>query len=132
VQILWMNLVTDGLPALALGVDPPVDGLMKRSPRAPDAPLLGARRRTLLVVQAVSIAVCSLAAFLIVLLVERESLVRARTMAFMVMVLAELFQAFNARSLRLSVFSRRLARLLWIDVWMLHIRSGCMRKFIQG
>jgi Ca2+-transporting ATPase len=108
VQILWMNLVTDGLPALALGVDPPVDGLMQRSPRAPDAPLLGARRRALLVVQAASIAVCSLAAFLIVLLVERESLVRARTMAFAVMVLAELFQAFNARSLRESVFSRKL------------------------
>ncbi len=108
VQILWMNLVTDGLPALALGVDPPVDGLMQRSPRAPDAPLLGKRRRTLLIVQAVSIAACSLAAFLIVLLVERESLVRARTMAFMVMVLAELFQAFNARSLRESVFSRKL------------------------
>jgi len=108
VQILWMNLVTDGLPALALGVDPPADGLMERSPRKPDAPLLGKRRRTLLIVQAASIALCSLAAFLIVLLVERESLVRARTMAFTVMVLAELFQAFNARSLHLSVFSRKL------------------------
>jgi Ca2+-transporting ATPase len=108
VQILWMNLVTDGLPALALGVDPPADGLMERLPRKPDAPLLGRRRKTMLIVQAASIAVCSLAAFLIVLLVERESLVRARTMAFTVMVLAELFQAFNARSLRESVFSRKL------------------------
>jgi Ca2+-transporting ATPase len=108
VQILWMNLVTDGLPALALGVDPPADGLMERFPRKPDAPLLGARRRTMLVVQAVSIALCSLAAFLIVLHVEHESLIRARTMAFTVMVLAELFQAFNARSLRESVFSRKL------------------------
>jgi magnesium-transporting ATPase (P-type) len=62
----------------------------------------------MLVVQAASIAVCSLAAFLIVLLVERESLVRARTMAFTVMVLAELFQAFNARSLHESVFSSKL------------------------
>jgi Ca2+-transporting ATPase len=108
VQILWMNLVTDGLPALALGVDPPADGLMERFPRKPDAPLLGTRRRTMLVVQAVSIALCSLAAFLIVLHVEHESLIRARTMAFTVMVLAELFQAFNARSLRESVFSRKL------------------------
>ena len=108
VQILWMNLVTDGLPALALGVDPTADGLMERSPRKPDAPLLGKRRKTMLVVQAVSIAVCSLAAFLIVLHVEHESLVRARTMAFTVMVLAELFQAFNSRSLCESVFSRKL------------------------
>ncbi|MCE5192396.1 cation-translocating P-type ATPase, partial [bacterium] len=108
VQILWMNLATDGLPALALGVDPPTDGLMERPPRKPDAPLLGPRRTTMLVVQAVSIAACSLAAFVIVLHIEHESLVKARTMAFTVMVLAELFQAFNARSLRESVFSRKL------------------------
>jgi Ca2+-transporting ATPase len=108
VQILWMNLVTDGLPALALGVDPLTEGLMERSPRRPDAPLLGKVRRTMLFVQAFSIALCSLAAFAFVLHVEHGSLVRARTAAFSVMVLAELFQAFNSRSLRESVFSRKL------------------------
>jgi len=52
VQILWMNLVTDGLPALALGVDPAADGLMTRPPRKPDAPLLSRTRRAILLVQA--------------------------------------------------------------------------------
>ena len=105
VQILWMNLVTDGLPALALGVDPVADGLMTRPPRKPDAPLLGRTRRSILLVQAFSIGLCSLAAFAFVLRVEQGSLTHARTMAFTVIVLAELFQAFNARSLRQSVFS---------------------------
>jgi Ca2+-transporting ATPase len=108
VQILWMNLVTDGLPALALGVDPAADGLMTRPPRKPDAPLLSRTRRAILLVQAFSIALCSLAAFAFVLRVEQAGPTRARTMAFTVIVLAELFQAFNARSLRHSVFSPRL------------------------
>jgi len=108
VQILWMNLVTDGLPALALGVDPAADGLMTRPPRKPNAPLLSRTRRTILLVQAFSIALCSLAAFAFVLRVEQTGLTRARTMSFTVIVLAELFQAFNARSLRQSVFSPHL------------------------
>jgi Ca2+-transporting ATPase len=108
VQILWMNLATDGLPALALGVDPAADGLMKRAPRKPDAPLLSKTRRTILLVQAFAIALCALAAFAFVLLVEQGGLTRARTMAFTVIVLAELFQAFNARSLRQSIFSPHL------------------------
>jgi Ca2+-transporting ATPase len=108
VQILWMNLVTDGLPALALGVDPAADGLMRHAPRKPDVPLLSRTRRVILLVQAFSIALCSLAAFAFVLRFEQASPTRARTMAFTVIVLAELFQAFNARSLRQSVFSPHL------------------------
>jgi Ca2+-transporting ATPase len=108
VQILWMNLVTDGLPALALGVDPAADGLMTRPPRKPDAPLLSRTRRVILLVQAFSIGLCSLAAFVFVLRVEQGSPTLARTMAFTVIVLAEMFQAFNARSLRQSVFSPHL------------------------
>jgi Ca2+-transporting ATPase len=108
VQILWMNLVTDGLPALALGVDPAADGLMTRAPRKPDAPLLSRTRGTILLIQACAMALCSLAAFAFVLNVEQGSPTRARTMAFTVIVLAELFQAFNARSLHDSVFSPRL------------------------
>ncbi|MCX6086076.1 MAG: cation-translocating P-type ATPase, partial [Caldiserica bacterium] len=108
VQILWMNLVTDGLPALALGVDPAADGLMARRPRKPDAPLLSRTRATILLIQAFSMGLCALAAFAFVLHVELGSPIRARTMAFMVIVLAELFQAFNARSLFLSAFSPHL------------------------
>ncbi|MCX6086101.1 MAG: cation-translocating P-type ATPase [Caldiserica bacterium] len=108
VQILWMNLVTDGLPALALGIDPPAEGLMARRPRKPDALLLSRTRTTILLIQAFSIGLCALAAFIVVLRVEHGSLIRARTMAFTVIVLAELFQAFNARSLRESAFSRKL------------------------
>ena len=116
VQILWMNLVTDGLPALALGVDPAADGLMKRAPRKPNAPLLGKTRRTVLLVQAFAIGLCALAAFTFVLHIQGGNLTRARTMAFTVIVLAELFQAFNARSLRQSAFSPHL-HANWKLVW---------------
>jgi Ca2+-transporting ATPase len=108
VQILWMNLVTDGLPALALGVDPATDGLMTRPPRKPDAPLLSRTRRFILLIQAFSIGLCALAAFAFVLRIEQGSPTHARTMAFAVIVVAELFQAFNARSLRQSAFSPHL------------------------
>ncbi len=116
VQILWMNLATDSLPALALGMDPATDGLMTRRPRRPDAPLLSRTRVGDMVLQAGSIALCALAAFTFVVRVEQAGVVRARTMAFTVIVLAELFQAFNARSLYESTFSRHLhvnRNLIW-------------------
>ena len=108
IQILWMNLVTDGLPALALGMDPPVDGLMQRKPRNPETPILGRGRSIILTVQAGAIGLCSLAAYWFVLYVEHGDLSRAHTMAFTVIVLAELFQAFSSRSLTQSAFSPHL------------------------
>ncbi len=104
IQILWINLVTDGLPALALGVDPTDPEIMKRRPRAPDEPVVTRRRGLLMLVQGVFIAACSLGAFALVLYVEKEGIERARTAGFIVLSVSQLFHSFNCRSLTESLF----------------------------
>lgn len=104
IQILWVNLVTDGLPALGLGFDPPDPDIMTRPPRKPDEPIIDKKRASLMTVQGIFIAVCSLVAFSYVLFVEKEGIERARTAAFIVLSVSQLFHAFNCRSQMKSVF----------------------------
>lgn len=105
VQILWINLVTDGLPALALAVDPAEAGLMQRPPRPPQEPFLTRARLLRLFIQGTFIAVITLLAFLYCLYGMDLNLERARTLTFTVMVLAQLFHALNNRSEDRSLFA---------------------------
>jgi Ca2+-transporting ATPase len=104
IQILWMNLVTDGFPALALAVDPKSPDLMKQPPRRPDARLLDGG--TLLAIGAQGMMLCAIAlgAFAYSLYGLHQEVDQARTVAFTVMVFAQLVHAFNCRSERLSLF----------------------------
>jgi Ca2+-transporting ATPase len=104
IQILWVNLVTDGLPALALGVDPVDPNIMKRPPRPPKEPVVTRQRAFLMLAQGSFIALCSLVAFGFVLFFEKEGLPRARTAAFVVLACSQLFHAFNCRSQTESLF----------------------------
>ncbi len=104
IQILWVNLVTDGLPALALGVDPVDPGIMEKPPRDPREPVVTKPRAALIMAQGALIAVCSLLAFCAILFIEKEGVVRARTGAFIVLSCAQLFHAFNCRSMTRSIF----------------------------
>jgi len=104
IQILWVNLVTDGLPALALGVDPIDQRIMDRPPRKTDEPVITGARGWLIVGQGMLIAVCSLGAFFFVLVYENEGLLRARTAALATLACAQLFHAFNCRSMKESLF----------------------------
>jgi len=63
IQILWVNLVTDGLPALALGVDPVEKDIMRRKPRKTDSPVVSLERLFLIIGQGFFISLCSLFAF---------------------------------------------------------------------
>lgn len=63
IQILWVNLVTDGLPALALGVDPVEKDIMRRKPRKADSPVVSRERLFLIIGQGFFISLCSLFAF---------------------------------------------------------------------
>lgn len=104
IQILWVNLVTDSLPALGLGFDPPDKDIMKRLPRKPNEPIIEKNRGSLMAVQGLFIAFCSLVAFTYVLFVEKEGVGRARTAAFIVLAVAQLFQALNSRHQMKSIF----------------------------
>jgi Ca2+-transporting ATPase len=104
IQILWVNLVTDGLPALALGMDPVDQGIMAKPPRDPAEPVVTRPRALLMLAQGAFIAMCSLLAFCAILFIEKEGVVRARTGAFIVLSCAQLFHAFNCRSMTKSLF----------------------------
>jgi P-type Ca2+ transporter type 2C len=105
VQILWVNLVTDGLPALALGMEPVDPAIMQRPPRDPAEPVVNARRGAIMILQGSFIALCALAAYLFVLFVEQAGEMRARTAAFVVLSCAQLVHAFNCRSETRSLFA---------------------------
>ena len=104
IQILWVNLVTDGLPALALGVDPVDKNIMSRPPRKSNEPVITKENAFLMLWQGVFIAFCSLLAFSFILFIEKGSIGRARTAAFIVLSCAQLFHSFNCRNNKESIF----------------------------
>jgi Ca2+-transporting ATPase len=104
IHILWVNLVTDGLPALALGVDPVDPGIMKRPPRKSTEAVVTKDRAISMLAQGSFIAFCSLLAFVFVLFIEKEGIARARTAAFIVLACSQLFHSFNCRSMTKSIF----------------------------
>ncbi len=111
-QILWVNLTTDGLPALALGVDPKAPDIMSRPPRPPDE---GVFTRTVNILMAVmagykTLLILPLFAYYYLYNPDADAspatvLERAQTMVFITLVFAELVNAFNCRSLTLSLFT---------------------------
>ena len=120
-QILWINLVTDSAPALAMGVDPETDDVMARSPRRLDERVIDARMWRGVLLTGLVIAVSTLATIDVFLpggLVEgSDSLRVARTCGFTTLVLAQLFNTFNARSETRSAFHRMFVnRWLWAAV----------------
>ena len=120
-QILWINLLTDSAPALALGMDAPPDDVMLRPPRRLTDRIIDAEMWVgILWVGAVMAVVTLLALDLRLpggIVGNSGNVVEARTMAFTTLVLAQLFNCFNARSDRTSAFHRLFTnRLLWAAI----------------
>ncbi len=116
-QLLWLNLVTDIFPAMALALEPSAPDVMKRPPRDPKEPLLTLRFGWLIVWQGVMISGCTLATFAIGMHwygTEGVGLRHAVTVAFMTLALAQTFHAFNARSRTRSTFTFRLFTNGWL------------------
>ena len=116
-QILWINLVTDSGPALAMGVDPPTDDVMARKPRDRSERVIDARMWSGVIQLGLVMALATLLTIDMFLpggLVEgHQDLATARTAGFTVLVLAQLFNCFNARSDTRSAFSH-----LFVNRWL--------------
>jgi Ca2+-transporting ATPase len=95
-HLLWVNLVTDGLPALALVMDPTSEDAMSQRPRRPDEPMLGRPEWLTILTTGGLQAVVTLGVFIWAL--RSRDLTEARNLAFSVLVFGELFRAFAARS----------------------------------
>lgn len=101
VHLLWINLVTDGPPALALGIDPPSPDVMSRPPRDPKEKILSKGAIRFLVMIGVIMTIGTLGIFWWGL---AFSLDKARTLAFTTLVVYEMFNVINCRSLKFSIF----------------------------
>jgi Ca2+-transporting ATPase len=124
VQILYVNLATDGLPALALAVDPPEEDLMKRKPRNPRIGIFTRPVVTLMALGGVWSALVNLGLFIWALNSGR-GLEQAMTMTFVSLVLIQFFKAYNFRSDRHSVLRRPFAN-KWLNlaiIWELVLLS---------
>lgn len=97
IQILWMNLVTDGLPAIALGVDPADPQAMNRKPRCPREGVFSQGLGVKIAIRGITIGICTVIAFIISLYLYKD-VRRARTVAFTCLVMAQLIYVFHCRS----------------------------------
>jgi magnesium-transporting ATPase (P-type) len=116
-QILWINLLTDSAPALAMGVDAETEDVMSRPPRSLSDRVIDARMWAGVLVVGLVMAVATLVTIDLYLpggLIEgTRSLDNARTAGFTVLVLAQLFNALNARSETGTAFHR-----LFTNPWL--------------
>lgn len=103
IQILWVNLVTDGLPAMALGVDGSDPDIMKRSPRQPDESVFARGLGRKIVIRGSMIGIGTLLVFVIGLWYG-VGLLAARTMAFSTLVFSQLFHVFDCKSEHRGIF----------------------------
>lgn len=113
IHILWINLVTDSLPALALSVDPAEKDIMKRKARK-DKNIFSKGMTFRVIYQGIMVGVLTLLAFCIgcrfdfASLANPEVAMTAQTMAFAVLAMSELVHAYNVRSNKESIFKLKL------------------------
>lgn len=103
IHILWVNLVTDSLPALALGVDPAQPDLMKQAPRK-ESRLLTGSMNWRIAYQGVMIGTLTLLGYLYG--VNAGSVALGQTMAFSILAFSQMIHAFNIRSFTQSIFKK--------------------------
>lgn len=105
IQLLVLNLVTDGAPALALGLEKGDPDIMKRSPRRPDEPVINREMVRGIIIQSIAITSATLLAFWTGLRRFPHNVTVAQTMAFATLSISELFRAYTSRTERHSLWS---------------------------
>jgi Ca2+-transporting ATPase len=112
IQLLWLNLITDGAPALALGVEKGDPDIMEKPPRPSTEPIINKQMQVGIIVQTLAITTVTLLAYWIGLVTHPEAQEYAATMAFVTLSFSELLRAYTARSenypiLKIGLFSNR-------------------------
>lgn len=103
IQLLWLNLLTDAFPALALGMEKKEPDIMDVPPRKPDEPIMDNRMKWQIGIQSVFMTVAVLGVFIFELN-HSGDLTKARTLAFGTLIFSELLRAYTSRSETHSVF----------------------------
>lgn len=115
-HLLWINLVTDCFPAIALGIEPAEKDVMERPPRAKTEGIFADGLGLNVAIHGALLAAITLAAYFIGASIEHHGVAseQGMTMAFLTLSMAEIFHAYNARSMKESVFSLKSHnKLLW-------------------
>ncbi|MBC8586730.1 calcium-translocating P-type ATPase, SERCA-type [Paratissierella segnis] len=105
IQLLWLNLVTDSFPALALGVEKGDPDIMSQNPRNPNEPILDKHMVIGIVFQSIAIAIAALSAYWWgIYRYGLDNILEARTIAFTTLITAELLRAYSTRSTHYTMF----------------------------
>jgi Ca2+-transporting ATPase len=120
IQLLWLNLVTDGAPALALGMEKAEPGIMERPPRPPTEPIINRFMQFGIGVQTIAITTITMLAFYLGRVLHPGTPEFAETMAFATLSISELARAYTARSertslLKIGVFGNRFMNLAFLS-----------------
>ena len=108
IQILWMNLVTDGLPALGLAMEPIDEKVMEQKPRKITEGIVTTELIRVMVIQGLFMAACTLFVYAMELYWFESGLDKARTMAFIVIVFCQKFHIFNCKNIWETVLNRKI------------------------
>jgi Ca2+-transporting ATPase len=129
VQLLWVNLVTDGLPAIALGVDPGDPDLMQQKPRKPTESIFSRDVKTYLTAMPILMSVLLLVAFFYSSPWQSATqLVTARTQLFTAMIMMELVVAISCRSLKYPIYKVGPFKNKWL--WLAVLSSFALQLFV--
>lgn len=104
IQLLWLNLVTDSFPALALGVEKGEPDIMDQKPRDPNESIIDKSMMISILFQSIAVAGGSLLAYYWAMNKYPDSLLHARTITFATLITAELLRAYSSRSQKYSLF----------------------------
>lgn len=113
IQILWVNLVTDGLPGIALGLDPVTDDIMKREPVPADKGLFYGRMPFLIIFRGILIGLCTLGVF-VAIQYTTQNIELARTAAFVTLVVTQIVHSFECRSEKKSLLHTDIRGNMWL------------------
>ena len=140
IQLLWLNLVTDGAPALALGTEKGDPDIMEHPPRPSDEPIINRFMVKGIIVQTIAITAVTLAAFYLgggaLKSATAEARILSETFAFVTLSLSELFRAYTARSeyfplAKIGVFSSKNMNLA-VLVSVILVLMVVYTPFLQG